>query len=115
MNIHEFQAKVLLGQHGVTVPKGKVFTNSESVREFAQQMADSGVRRFVIKSQIYAGGRGKGTFNNGFKAGVKALGSVAEIQEAAEKMLGAVLVTKQTGPEGKLVSKVLLEPAPDIQ
>src|SRR5882724_5567904 len=115
MNIHEFQAKQLLGQYGVTVPTGSICTTPEEVKAAAEKLAANGARTFVIKSQIHAGGRGKGTFKNGYKGGVKVLKSVEELYQAAKSMLGQVLVTKQTGPEGRLVSKVLVEAATNIQ
>ena len=106
MNIHEFQAKQLLGQYGVTVPAGTVCTTPEEVKAAVEKLHANGARTFVIKSQIHAGGRGKGTFKNGYKGGVKVLKSVEEVYDAAKSMLGQILVTKQTGPEGRLVSKV---------
>ncbi|MDB6041306.1 MAG: succinyl-CoA synthetase, beta subunit, partial [Verrucomicrobiales bacterium] len=115
MNIHEFQAKQLLGQYGVTVPTGSVCTTAEEVKAVAEKLHSGGAKAFVVKSQIHAGGRGKGTFKNGFKGGVKVLKSVDEVYEAAKSMLGQVLVTKQTGPEGRLVSKLLIESATNIQ
>jgi len=115
MNIHEFQAKQLLGQYGVTVPAGTVCTTPEEVKAAVEKLHANGARTFVIKSQIHAGGRGKGTFKNGYKGGVKVLKSVEEVYDAAKSMLGQILVTKQTGPEGRLVSKVLVEAATNIQ
>src|SRR5205823_4430864 len=66
-------------------------------------------------SQIHAGGRGKGTFKNGLAGGVKVLATAQEVKERAPQMMGQVLVTKQTGPEGRLVSKLLVDAAPEIK
>ena len=93
MNVHEYQAKTLLGEFGVSVPRGRVaFTPSEAV-EAAQELGGS---VWVVKAQIHAGGRGKG-------GGVKVVSSHDEVMAAAEKMLGMTLVTHQTGPQGKHV------------
>jgi succinyl-CoA synthetase beta subunit len=115
VNIHEFQAKQLLGKNGVAVPNGMVCTTVEEVRSAAEKVAAGGASVIVVKSQIHAGGRGKGTFKNGFKGGVKVVKSAAEAIEAARNMLGQVLVTKQTGPEGRLVTKVLVDPGSNIK
>jgi succinyl-CoA synthetase beta subunit len=115
VNIHEFQAKQLLGKNGVAVPNGMVCTTVEEVRSAAEKVAAGGASVIVVKSQIHAGGRGKGTFKNGFKGGVKVVKSAAEAIEAARNMLGRVLVTKQTGPEGRLVTKVLVDPGWNIK
>jgi succinyl-CoA synthetase beta subunit len=114
MNIHEYQAKELLAQRGVTIPEGRVARTAAEARAIAESHAAAGHERFVLKAQIHAGGRGKGTFNNGLKGGVAVVCSVREVHERAEKMLGQVLVTKQTGPEGRLVSSLLIDAAPDI-
>src|SRR5204863_9180403 len=74
-----------------------------------------GEQLVVVKAQIHAGGRGKGTFKSGFKGGVKLCKSADEVHENARAMLGQVLVTKQTGPEGRLVSKLLVAGAPQIK
>ena len=73
----------------------------DDVRAAAEKILAGGSARVVVKSQIHAGGRGKGTFKTGFQGGVKVAASVAEAVAFAEKMLGNVLVTKQTGPEGR--------------
>ena len=78
-------------------------------------MFANGATLVVVKSQIHAGGRGKGTFKSGFKGGVKLCKTADEVFEKAKAMLGNVLVTKQTGPEGRLVSKLLVAAAPDIK
>jgi len=115
MNIHEYHAKQLLTQYGVAVPDGDVCQTPEAARVIAEKLFAGGSKVVVIKAQIHAGGRGKGTFKNGFKGGVKLCKTPEEIYENAKAMLGNVLVTKQTGPEGRLVSKVLVSLAPTIR
>ncbi len=115
MNIHEHQAKKLLSEHGVPVPPGEVCTTPEEARAVAGKLFGLGYRRVIIKSQIHAGGRGKGVFKNGKRGGVKVCKNLAEVYINAKNMLGNVLVTKQTGPEGKLVRKVLVEAGLDVQ
>jgi succinyl-CoA synthetase beta subunit len=115
MNLHEFQAKQLLAQYGVAVPPGEVCTTPETARAAAQKLLTGGAALMVVKAQIHAGGRGKGTFKNGFKGGVKLCKTAEEVYQNAKAMLGNVLVTKQTGPEGRLVSKLLVAQAPEIQ
>lgn len=115
MNIHEYQAKQLLAQYGVPVPLGEVADSPEAAKSIAEKIFGAGEKLAVIKSQIHAGGRGKGTFKNGFKGGVKLAKSADDIYEYAKNMLGQVLVTKQTGPDGRLVSKVLIAAAPEIK
>ena len=115
MNIHEYQARQLLAQYGVSVPPAEVFTDAAAAGKFADELFAKGETLVVIKSQIHAGGRGKGTFKSGFKGGVKLCKTAAEVLENAKAMLGNVLVTKQTGPEGRLVSKVLVAAAPQIK
>ena len=115
MNIHEYQARQLLAQYGVSLPPAEVFTAATAARQFAEQLFAKGEPLAVIKVQIHAGGRGKGTFKNGFKGGVKLCKTADDVFENAKAMLGNVLVTKQTGPEGRLVSKVLVASAPEIK
>ena len=115
MNIHEFQAKQLLAQYGVAVPPGEVAVTADEARKIAERLFAGGEKVIVVKSQIHAGGRGKGTFKSGFKGGVKLCKSVDEVFQNAKAMLGNVLVTKQTGPEGRLVSKLLVAGAPPIK
>src|SRR5512146_842947 len=105
MNIHEYQAKQLLSDYGVAVPPGEVCDSPEAARRAAEQLFAKGATLVVVKSQIHAGGRGKGTFKSGFQGGVKLCKTAADAEEKARAMLGNVLVTKQTGPEGRLVSK----------
>jgi succinyl-CoA synthetase beta subunit len=115
MNIHEYQARQLLAQHGVALPPGDVCDTPAAAREIAGKLFADGAKVVVVKCQIHSGGRGKGTFKNGFKGGVKLCKSADEVAQMAAAMLGQVLVTKQTGPEGKLVSKLLVALAPDIR
>jgi succinyl-CoA synthetase beta subunit len=111
MNIHEYQSKELLAQSGVAVPPGEVCSTADQVQKAAEKILASGVPRMVVKAQTHAGGRGKGTFKNGFQGGVKVCSSAEEAIQVASSMLGQVLVTKQTGAEGRLISKVLVESA----
>src|SRR5881396_789371 len=115
MNIHEYQAKQLLAQLGVPVPPGNVATTPAEARSTAEKLFAAGHKRVVVKSQIHAGGRGKGTFNSGLHGGVKVCSSAEEVFERAKAMLGQVLVTRQTGPDGRLVSKLLVEAASSIR
>src|ERR1017187_1266814 len=108
MNIHEYQAKQLLARHGVAVPFEIPAKSLAEVRPAAEKIAASGSAKVVVKSQIHAGGRGKGTFKSGFQGGVNLASSVDEAVGFAEKMLGNVLVTKQTGHDGRLVQTLLL-------
>src|SRR5712671_7099993 len=115
MNIHEYQAKQLLAQYGVTVPPGEVCATPDAARAVATKIFGSGEKLIVVKAQIHAGGRGKGTFKSGFQGGVKLCRTADEVFEKATAMLGQVLVTKQTGPDGRRVSKLLVAAAPDIK
>jgi len=115
MNIHEYQAKELLAQYRVTVPPGEVCDTPEAARGIAEQLLAKGASLIVVKAQIHAGGRGKGTFKSGFQGGVKLCKTAQEVFDNAKAMLGNVLVTKQTGPDGRLVSKLLVALAPQIQ
>ncbi len=104
MNIHEYQAKELLSLYGAATPTGKVAFNEDEAHQIAQDL-NSG--KFVIKAQIHAGGRGKG-------GGVKLASLLDQVKEIASEIIGMILVTHQTGPDGKLVKKVLVEEASDI-
>jgi succinyl-CoA synthetase beta subunit len=115
VNIHEYQAKELLAQHGVAVPPGEVCDTPEAAKAIAGKLFSKGEKVVVVKSQIHAGGRGKGTFKSGFQGGVKLCKSADDVFEKARAMLGNVLVTKQTGPEGRLVRKLLVAGAPPIK
>ena len=111
MNIHEYQAKKLFERFNVATPKG---APAETPEEAERVAAGLNISNLVVKAQIHAGGRGKGTFTNGFKGGVKLCTTPAEARELAEKMLGQTLVTHQTGPTGKVVRKVLVVESVEI-
>jgi succinyl-CoA synthetase beta subunit len=111
MNIHEYQAKELLQKFGVATTRGKVASTPEEAEEIARGIAPAEI---VVKAQVHAGGRGKGTFTNGFKGGVHLVKTAAEAREVASKMLGQTLVTHQTGPAGRVVNKVLVAESADI-
>ena len=103
MKIHEYQAKEILRRYGVATPRGKVTEDPEEAARICEELGG----RCVVKAQIHAGGRGKG-------GGVKLAKSPEEAREHASKILGMQLVTHQTGPEGQLVRKVLIEETADI-
>jgi succinyl-CoA synthetase beta subunit len=105
MNIHEYQAKELLQKFDVATTRGRVATTLDEAEQIARELGDV---ELVVKAQIHAGGRGKGTFKNGFKGGVHVRKSPEEVREVAAKMLGQILVTHQTGPAGRVVNKVLV-------
>lgn len=115
MNIHEYQAKQLLGQYGVAVPAGDPCKTVAEAKAAAEKLFGAGHKLAVIKSQIHAGGRGKGTFKHGFQGGVKLAKSVDEAVNFADNMLGKTLVTKQTGPDGRVVGTILVAAAEDIK
>lgn len=112
MNIHEYQAKQLFERFGVATPKGIAATTAQEAAQIARNM---GLSQYVVKAQVHAGGRGKGTFKNGFKGGVHVVDTVEEVEDVAGKMLNQVLVTKQTGETGKLVSKIMVAEAVDLK
>jgi succinyl-CoA synthetase beta subunit len=115
LNLHEYQAKQLLAQYGVAIPTGDVCETPEAAKAIAEKLIAGGANLIAVKSQIHAGGRGKGTFKSGFQGGVKLCKTAEDVYEKAKAMLGNVLVTKQTGPDGRLVSKLLIAGAPEIQ
>jgi succinyl-CoA synthetase beta subunit len=102
MKIHEYQAKGILKKYGVAVPRGVMATTREEAEAAAKELLGSGATGVVVKAQIHAGGRGKG-------GGVKIAKSAEEAGEIAGKMLGMKLVTHQTGPEGRIVHRLLVE------
>lgn len=114
MNIHEYQAKELLVKYGVAVPKGIAAMNVAEAVAAAQQLPGP---LYVVKAQIHAGGRGAGKFKNNptGKGGVRLCKTKDEVREAAEAMLGQVLVTKQTGAEGKEVQRLYVTDGVDIK
>jgi succinyl-CoA synthetase beta subunit len=115
MNIHEYQAKQLLAQYGVAVPAGSPCKTVDEAKAAAEKLFAAGHKLAVIKSQIHAGGRGKGAFKHGFQGGVKLAKSVADAVNYADNMLGKTLVTKQTGPDGRVVSTIIVAAAEDIK
>src|SRR5580704_12592906 len=109
MNIHEYQAKAVLKEFGVPVSRGKVAFTPDEAEIAAKEL---GGPLFVVKSQIHAGGRGKGSFKEkeaGEKGGVRLAKSVEEVKLFAREMLGHTLVTVQTGSHGKQVNRVYVE------
>ncbi len=112
MNIHEYQAKELLQKFGVATPAGKAVRTADEAEAAAREL---GTEDLVIKAQVHAGGRGKGTFTNGFKGGVHLCKSPAEAREIASKMLGQTLVTHQTGAAGRVVNTVLVAKSVEIE
>src|ERR1700739_4894993 len=109
MNIHEHQAKAVLKAFGVPVPQGYPAYRVDEAVQAAEQL---GGPVFVVKSQIHAGGRGKGKFEGlgpDAKGGVRVVKSVDEVKSNAAEMLGRVLVTHQTGPKGKQVNRPHIE------
>ena len=102
MKIHEYQGKEILKKFGVTVPRGTMAKTREEAQAAAKALFDAGATGVVVKAQIHAGGRGKG-------GGVKIAKSVEEASELAGKILGMTLVTHQTGPEGRVVRRLLIE------
>jgi succinyl-CoA synthetase beta subunit len=104
MNIHEYQAKQILGRFGVPVPKGQFATTPD---EAAAAFTALGQPKAVVKAQIHAGGRGKA-------GGVKLLTNASEVRDFAAKLIGKPLVTHQTGPEGRVVRRVYIEEASDV-
>jgi len=103
MKVHEYQAKEILARYGVAIPRGRVITQPEEARAAAQELGG----RVVVKAQVHAGGRGKA-------GGVKLASSPEEAVQVASQILGMTLVSQQTGPEGRLVRKALVEEALDI-
>src|SRR6202521_4038881 len=102
MKIHEYQGKAILKKYGVTVPRGGMAESRDEAEAVARELLSSGATGVVVKAQIHAGGRGKG-------GGVKIAKSVNEAGELRGKMLGMKLITHQTGPEGRIVHRLLVE------
>jgi len=105
MKIHEYQAKAILARYGVPVPRGEVAFNPTEAGEIARRLGGS---ISVVKAQIHAGGRGKG-------GGVKLAKSPDEAERLAKQMIGMTLITHQTGPEGRIVGRVLIEEGLQIE
>ncbi|HEY6769146.1 MAG TPA: ADP-forming succinate--CoA ligase subunit beta [Candidatus Sulfotelmatobacter sp.] len=102
MKIHEYQAKAILNRYGVSVPRGSMAATRDEAEAVAKKLFTDGATGVVVKAQIHAGGRGKG-------GGVKIAKSVDEAGDLAAKMLGMKLITHQTGPEGRIVRRLLIE------
>lgn len=115
MKIHEYQAKDILNQYNVAVPAGVATTNVEEAVEAAKEMKENGATLFVVKAQIHAGGRGKGKTKETGASGVILCDSVEEAREAADSLLGDVLVTKQTGEEGQKVQRIYVTDGVEIE
>ncbi|GHG19259.1 ADP-forming succinate--CoA ligase subunit beta [Paracoccus aerius] len=114
MNIHEYQAKALLRQYGAPVSDGRIVMKADEAKTCASEMDGP---LWVVKAQIHAGGRGKGSFKEaeaGEKGGVRLAKSVEEAEELTRQMLGRTLVTHQTGPAGKQVNRIYIEDGSDI-
>ena len=104
MNIHEHQAKEILKEFGAPVSNGVVITSIEEITEKIKRLKS---KQFVLKAQIHAGGRGKA-------GGVKLIKDISELEKEAKEMMGKILITQQTGPEGKEVKRLYIEEASDI-
>jgi len=116
LNLHEYQSKDLMESYGVVVQPGRMASTPEEAFQIATKLqADNPGSPLVVKAQIHAGGRGKGTFDSGFKGGVHVCATPAQAKDFASHMLGRKLVTKQTGPEGQLTSKVLVNASLEIE
>jgi len=111
MNIHEYQAKELLQKFDVATTRGRVAATLDEAEQIARELGDIDI---VVKAQIHAGGRGKGSFKNSFKGGVHVRKTPGEVRDVAAKMLGEILVTHQTGPDGRKVNRVLVAESADI-
>jgi len=112
MNIHEYQAKELFAKYGVAVPKGVAVQNANDFTTALSQL--DGSAGYMVKSQIHAGGRGKGVFKDGFQGGVKFSPTKEKAIELATKMLGNTLITKQTGEEGRKVQTIYFTEAANL-
>src|SRR5262249_15946157 len=104
MKIHEYQGKEILRTYGIPVPKGEMASSPRAARQVAETL---GGHRWVVKAQIHAGGRGKG-------GGIRVAASAAEVEQSAAALLEQRLVTSQTGPEGQIVQRVLVEEGCEI-
>jgi succinyl-CoA synthetase beta subunit len=116
LNLHEYQSISLLRKYGAIVQEGNVASTGFEAKGVAEGiLSKDPTADLIVKAQIHAGGRGKGTFTNGFKGGVKIVQSANDVQTNTEKMLGNYLVTKQTGEQGQLCQKVLINKGITIQ
>ena len=114
MNIHEYQAKEVLRKYGVPTPEGKVAFNADEARKAAVEL---GGPIWVVKSQIHAGGRGKGKFNESPDSGggVRVVKSIDDVVSNFEDMIGKTLVTHQNAPDGSVVKRLYIEDGSDIK
>ena len=115
MKIHEYQAKELFEEAGIAVPKGVATSSVDKAVKAAEEMKANGTELFVVKAQIHAGGRGKGRTKKNNAKGVILCRSIDEVREAAESLLGDVLVTIQTGEEGQEVKTIYVTDGVDIE
>ena len=115
MKIHEYQAKEILDNYGVAVPGGSVAQTVEETVQAAKKLKKDGTTLFVVKAQIHAGGRGKGKTRESGVSGVILCKTIDEVRDAAESLLGDVLVTKQTGQKGQKVQRVYVTDGVDIE
>lgn len=115
MKIHEYQAKEILKKYGVAVPAGIAATTVDEAVQAAEELKANGASLFVVKAQIHAGGRGKGRTKKNNAKGVILCKTVEEVKQAAESLLGDVLVTIQTGEEGQLVQRLYVTDGVDIK
>eukprot|EP01130_Rhizamoeba_saxonica_P019060 TRINITY_DN9774_c0_g1_i1.p1 TRINITY_DN9774_c0_g1~~TRINITY_DN9774_c0_g1_i1.p1 ORF type:complete len:417 (-),score=129.55 TRINITY_DN9774_c0_g1_i1:36-1286(-) len=111
LNLHEYQSKKLMDDFGVRTQKWKLATSHQEALNVCKQLDG----QLVVKAQVLAGGRGKGTFDNGFKGGVHLADTAEEAAELTQKMLGNKLITKQTPPDGVPVNKVMIAEAIDLE
>ena len=115
MKIHEYQAKEILETYDVAVPAGVASTTVDEAVEAAKKMKENGATLFVVKAQIHAGGRGKGQTKESGASGVILCDTIDEVRDAAESLLGDVLVTKQTGEEGQKVQRIYVTDGVEIE
>jgi len=114
LNLQEYASKQLMEKHGLAVQRFKVASNEAEAVEGGEYLLSTGAKELVVKAQILAGGRGKGTFDNGFQGGVHLTKDAKVAGDLVKSMVGNALRTKQTGPEGVPVSKVMVAHALDI-
>ncbi|GAM25950.1 hypothetical protein SAMD00019534_091250 [Acytostelium subglobosum LB1] len=105
LNIHEYQAQKLMKAYGIDCPKGNVADTPDEAEKLSELL---NTQDYVVKAQILAGGRGKGIFSSGLKGGVHICSTPEEVKKYASKMIGHTLITKQTGPSGKVVNKIYI-------
>jgi len=116
LNIHEYSSKEIMTKYNIKHQRGIVVKTHEEARQAAEKVkTEYNSKNFIVKSQILAGGRGKGVFDTGYKGGVKFTKSVNEVEEVAKNMLGNHLVTKQTGKEGVKVQKLFIAECLDFE